>query len=173
MSERHIIIPPPAEFRDSVTREIILARNEDNELVPHPERSFDWFMHVHVLTHLQFSVEIGGYEAVKAGKNIAKAMENALDAGKPYFVVTADEHRRLMRCIATPTDNEVDETLKEKPNMRIIAKSALGMRAAMNSITAYAFCEFMDAIANASTNKPTALLTPVEAEAVAEAEATN
>jgi hypothetical protein len=154
MSDRYIIFPDPAEFRDSYTKEIVKVKNEMGQMVDHPDRPFDWFVHAHLISHLQFSMDVGGYDAAKSAKEIAKAMEKAMDAGEWFMRVTADQHRRLMCCIARADDKHSDEPFKEKPNPKILAMSSHGMTRPMDNFTAQCFMDHMDAIANASTNKP-------------------
>jgi len=154
MSDRYITLPAPAQFLDSYTKELVKVRDEEGNMVDHPERTFDWFMHVFVLSHLQFSMDVGGYEAAKAGKEIAKAMEKAMDAGEAFFAVSADNWRRLNCCFARPDDKHADERMKEKPNTKILAKSSHGLTRPLDNFTASCFMDHMDAIANASTNKP-------------------
>ncbi len=154
MSNRYIIIPPDAEFRDQYTKEIVMAPGPNGAVVKAPNRSFDWFMYVHILSHLQFSMEVGGYDAKKSGKQIGKAMEKAIDDGESFFEVTADQWRQLNCTTARPADKDSGEILKEKPNLKILARSSHGMTRKMDNFTADCFMEFMDAIANASTNKP-------------------
>jgi len=154
VSDRYIIIPPDAKFIDPYTREPVKVPGENGEVVDHPDRSFDWFMHVHILTHLQFSMEVGGYDAVKAAKQIAKDMEKAIESGYGYFAVSADNWRRLNRTISRAEAADADEPLKDRPNTRVLAKSSHGMTRPMTNFTALCFMEHLDAIANASTNKP-------------------
>lgn len=156
MSERYIVIPPPAVFIDSVTKEPVLVKDAKGKLVTLPDRPFDWFMHVYMLSHLQFSMEVGGYDAAKAGKSIARALDKAIDNEQHFFSISADNWRRLNCCIARPKDEDSDELLKPKPNPKVLAKSIQGMARDMDNFTAYCFMEHMDAIANASTNEPEA-----------------
>lgn len=127
---------------------------DGTQRVPHPDRPFDWFMHAHILSHLQFSMEVGGHDAVRASRQIARSMEKALDAGEWFFVITADQHRRLMCCIAQAEDKYADELMKEKPNPRILALSSHGMTRPMDNFTAQCFMKHIDAIVMASPNKP-------------------
>ena len=120
MSERWITIPPPAEFLDAHTKDRITRKNVEGESVVLPDRTFDWFMHVYILSHLQFSMTVGGYDAVKAAKQIAKSMEAAMDKGELCFAVSADQWRRMNCCIAKAEDKHSDERLKEKPNLKIL-----------------------------------------------------
>lgn len=154
MSDRHIILPPPAEFKDSYTKEPVQVTDEFGKKVDHPDRTFDWFMHVYILSHLQFSMEVGGYDAAKAAKQIAKAMEKAMDAKESFFVVSVNNHRRLLCCIARADDKDADEPFKEKPNPRILAKSTHGMTRVMDNFTASCFIKHLDAITMASPDKP-------------------
>ncbi len=154
MSDRYIIIPKPAEFRDGYTKKLVKVQNEQGQMIDHPDRPFDWFIHVFILSHLQFSQNVGGYDATKAGKQIAKALEKAMDAEEEFFTVSTDNWRRLNCTIARPDDKYQDEPLKENPNPRILSLSAHGMTREMDNFTASCFEDHMDAIANASTNKP-------------------
>ena len=158
MSDRYIIFPEPARFIDSYTKEPVLVPNDKGQRVPIPDRTFDWFMHAHILSHLQFSMEVGGYDAAKAAKQIAKAMEKAMDEGKKYFKVSADNWRRLCRTLAAPEAAEANEVYKDKPNTNILAKSCQGMTRPMDNFTAQCFMEHMDAIQNASTEEPEEIL---------------
>lgn len=167
MSERYIIFPAAAEFRDSYTKVTVKVKDELNQLVDHPDRTFDWFVHAHLLSHLQFNIEVGGHDAVRAGKQITKAMEKALDAGEWFFAITADQHRRLMCCIARADDKHADEPFQEKPNPRILAMSSHGMTRPMDNFTSSCFMDHIDAVANASTNKPEVATVPVGSEASA------
>lgn len=154
MSERYIIFPKPAEFRDSYTKEIIKVADGKGGVEDHPDREFAWFMHVYMLSHLQFSMEVGGYDAVKASKKIAKDMEKALDENKPFFGVSGNSWKRLNCCTLRADDKDADELLKDKPNPGILAKSSRGMTRKMDNFTALCFMDHMDAIQNASTNEP-------------------
>lgn len=154
MSDRYIIIPEPAKFLDPHTKQPAMVLDQDGNPQPLPDRTFDWFLHTFMLTHLQFSMEIGGYDAVKAAKEIGKSLDKALDAGEKYFVVSADQHRRLMTCLTPPTQDNWDVPSGPNPNKHILAMSTQGMTRPMDNFVASCFMSHMDAIANASTNKP-------------------
>lgn len=154
MSDRHITIPSPAEFRDAHTKERVKVKNERGVLMDHPDRTHDWFMHAHILSHIQFSLDVGGHEAVRAGKEIARSLDKAMDSGASSYPVTTDQWNRLNCCIACPASDDEDERMKEKPNPRILAKSSHGMTRELDNFSASCFMDHLDAIANASTNKP-------------------
>jgi hypothetical protein len=152
--QRHITIPPVAQFLDVYSKEQAITKAPDGSMVEFIDRPHDWFMHVYIFTHLQFSLDVGGYAAVKAAKDIAKAMEKAMDAGEKSYAVSADQYRRLCCCIACPSEDDMDELVSERPNQRILAKSSHGMTVPMSNFQANCYMENFDAIANASTNKP-------------------
>lgn len=154
MSNRYIIIPQDAEFLDPHTNEPVKVGEKDGEPVFMEKKSFDWWLHVYILSHLQFSVEVGGYDATKARDQIAKSLTKAMDSGASYFSVTADQWRRLNICTSRAVGEHADELYKEKPNTRILAMSSHGMTRPMDNFSAGIYMEFLDAIANASTNEP-------------------
>ncbi len=156
MSERHITFPADAEFKDGASNEILKVQNEDGSMSDHPNRSFIWFLHTYLLSHLQFSIEVGGHEAVRSAKQIARSADRSYDAGEPSFAVSANDHKRLMCCIARADDEDADELLKPRPNPRILAKSSHGMSYPMKNYETQAFIGHLDAVVDASVNKPEA-----------------
>ena len=156
---RYIIIPKPATFIDPGSKETAFVMSQDGTKTLLVDRDHEWFMHVYMLSHLQFNQDVGGVEASRASKDIARSLEKAVTAGEHYYEVSDDGLRRLKCCMARATEEDHKESRKEKPDPRALAKSTLGMTRPMDNFTSTCYMEHFDAIENASTVKPEA---PVE-----------
>lgn len=162
---KHITIPKPATFIDPGSNKKATMPNEAGEPVDLPDRDHEWFMHVYILSHLQFNTEVGGAEASRASAEIARSLKKAVDEDAISYEVSDDNHRRIKCCIARATDEDwkaVQEATKinpqngqpGKPDPRILAKSTLGMTRALDNFTATSFMDHFDALEDASTKKP-------------------
>ena len=163
---RYITIPKPATFIDPGTKKPAQIQNEDgtkNTLVP---RDHEWFMHVYMLSHLQFNIDVGGAEAARAAKDIGRTLEAAVLSKEHFYEVSDDSLRRLKCCMARASEEDYQAAREVNPDNRILAKSTLGMSRKMDNFTAKCFVDHFDAIENASTIKPEApVAPPVEAPA--------
>ena len=113
------------------------------------------------------SFEVGGYDAVKAMKDIARSCEEAVLAGATFFSVTADQDRMLRLTMAKCP-------AKDRKDPELAVLSSLGMTVQMSNFEAGCLCVHMDAIQNSSTNKPTLpALPPAQPEEHETASATN
>lgn len=167
MSERHITFSKPAKFIDPETDEPVQVPHADwvpteenpqptpSELIDHPERSFEWFLNVYILSHQLFSFEFGGYEAVKARKEISKACEAGIEADVLFMTVT-DEQDRLIR----QTMKKLAK--KDESDKRAVIMSSRGMTRKMSNFESGCYMEHMDALQGSQPNKPEPKLPPTE-----------
>lgn len=151
---RYIIIPTPATFIDPGSKKVATVENADGIRVALAPRDHEWFLHVYMLSHLQFDISVGGAEAAIASKDIGRALDQAVSAGQHFYEVSDDNLRRLKCCIARASDDDFQEARQEKPNPRILAKSTLGLTRPMDNFTSSCFVDHFNAIENATTVRP-------------------
>ena len=150
-SSRFITIPDPTPFVDPVTGEVAQFKNEEGVMEDAKPKTHAWFVHTYILSHQVFSLKVGGYDAVRAAKQIAKALDGAEDEGLGYYEVTADQARMMCMTLARPKKDEKD-----------VHKSSAGMTRMMSNFESQCFFEHMDSIMDASTNKPEPSPEPAE-----------
>jgi len=142
MSNRFIKIPEPTPFIDPATGDVVQVRGEDGEISDAEPKTHVWFLHTYILSHPIFSMKSGGYDAVRDQKLIGKAIDNAADLGISFYEVTADQLRMMQLTMRRATSETKDKE-----------KSSEAMRP-MTNFEAWSLFAHMDAIMDASTNKP-------------------
>ena len=156
----YITIPDPATFIDPGSKKKALTQDASGEAVPMHDRDHEWFLHVYILSHIQFSLEVGGGEATRAAAEIGRAVSKAIADGQGWYEVSDDNLRRIKCCYARATDEDYtavrEATAKEggKPDPRILAKSSLGMTRGMSNFESTAWQDHFDALDGASPKKP-------------------
>lgn len=154
--ERWITVPKPSPYIDSETGKPIKGLPDDweatedhprptkDDMVDHPDRSFQWVLHTYILSHPIFSMEIGGFDAIHSKRKISKAAED-IEPGKA-FPVTANQIKMLQATMARLESKHEDDKIK-------VAKSSRGM-AKMSSLDEEMLFEQFEAIMNPSTKGP-------------------
>lgn len=158
MSDVYITIPKPATFIDPGSKKTALAPNADGVMTGMVDRDHEWFVHVYILSHLQFDVNVGGAEAARASREIARALEKAVVAKDYCYAISEDNLRRIRCCLAKATAEDWKESLKDKAEQdpRILAKSTLGMARHMDNFSAMCFVDHFNAFEHTSAERPPA-----------------
>jgi hypothetical protein len=154
MSSRYITIPAPATFIDPGTKKRALIPKEGGGVTEMADRDHEWFVHVYILSHLQFNTEVGGVEAARSAREIGRSLDKALLDGLWYYEISEDALKRIKLTMARASDEDYEEARKEKPNPRVLANSTLGATRGMSNFEASCYMDHFDAFENASTKKP-------------------
>lgn len=155
--ERFITFPPDSVFIDPDTKKRAkrftketdgdgkLLLDEDGKPLTEAvkDRDHEWFAHTFVLSHPVFALKVGGYDAVRCRKQIAKAIEKAIEEGQSYYGVGKDHLRMMQLTMATPSKKDSDKKL-----------SAADQVVSMSNYEEGILYEQMDAIMDASTKRP-------------------
>ena len=156
----YVTIPGPATFIDAGSKKKAFIEDGNGVRIPMADRDHEWFMHVYILSHLQFSMEVGGGEASRAASEIGRSISKAVAEGASFYEVSNDNLLRIKCCYARATEADYNAVRNAaKPDPRILAKSSLGMARKLSNFEAISFQDQFDALDGASPKKPEVVAT--------------
>ena len=153
MDKRYIKIPRPTEYISPISKEPFKRMNNGvvEDIKP---KAHDSYVHEYILSHILFSYKVAGYAGTRAAKDIAKALDYAEDNSLNYYEVEEDTLNMMLQTMKPPSKEDL--ALGDSITADAAALSTLGAGAGMTNIEAQVFYPHMDAIMNASTNRPEA-----------------